>query len=133
LKFSGLDGRLRAVIIKTSCHPAKDRAILTDSPIKTERTRQKRGKAAPISLALERDEKGIVLRPVTEWLTATAAEIVVILGIQYIEIEAGTEGPEKSIQFGLTPQQALELAETLKKHASKLLETPPPGTAKYPN
>jgi hypothetical protein len=83
-----------------------------------------------MSIQLETDESGnMVLRPVTDWITAAAANIVVVLGIQYTEMLAGGEIAKKSVQFGLTPQQCLELAEMLTKQAKTLLVDRPPGKA----
>ena len=69
------------------------------------------------------DENGEVkLQPVTGFAVAPMATIAVMVQVDYVESEEAleTECTERK-QFVLYPQQALELAEALKKVASPLL------------
>jgi hypothetical protein len=73
-------------------------------------------------MKLETDINGkIITKPIIEWTTATLANIVVLLAIQYSdrpeEIEAGPQ-----VQLVLTPQECLVLAEALTKQAKRILE-----------
>jgi len=75
---------------------------------------------------LEKDTNGqIILRPVTGWITGTAAGTGVILAIQYIEGFEQFETGGKRVQLALLPQQCLDLAETLTKLANKILAPSP--------
>jgi hypothetical protein len=70
--------------------------------------------------------------PVTGWITATLAEISVLLAIQYLENPLESESGDRLIQFVLMPQQCLELAEKLTTLAKRVLEGESP-TGKSPN
>lgn len=75
---------------------------------------------------LERDHKGnIKLHPVTGYITGTLAGISVLLVIEYSETQKEPE-KLKQIQFALSAQEALHLAEALTKKANAVL-TPPQG------
>ena len=75
---------------------------------------------------LEKDKSGnIILRPVTGWITGTAAGTGVILAIQYIESLEALETGGKQIQLALLPQQCLDLAQKLTKLANKILAPSP--------
>jgi hypothetical protein len=81
----------------------------------------------------ERDATGdIFTRPVVGWLIAPVAGMSAIVAIQYVETPLELErGDKRQIQFVLTPQQCLELAEALTKQARDLLNQP--KTGKPPN
>jgi hypothetical protein len=80
----------------------------------------------PIESNFETDTDGnIITNPVTGWTMASFAGMGVILAIQYAETPLALErGESKSIQFALTPQVCLELAEKLTKLARHLLDQP---------
>ena len=82
-----------------------------------------------MSIQLETDRNGqIIAKPVIGWTTATVAGMSVILAIRYIETLAEIETGGKSLQLALTPQQCLQLSETLNKKAKRILEDQPlPG------
>jgi hypothetical protein len=75
---------------------------------------------------LELDANGnIATNPVTGWTTATLAGIAALLAIEYLETQPGMKtGHSKAIQFALTPQQCLDLAEKLTKLAQLLIHAP---------
>jgi hypothetical protein len=82
---------------------------------------------------LVKDQDGNILtKPVTGWITGTLAEISVLLAIQYLESPLEIENGDKLIQFVLTPQQSLELAEKLTTLAKRVLEDES-STGKSPN
>jgi hypothetical protein len=72
---------------------------------------------------LELDSSGnVAVKPVTGWTTGTVAGIAVLLGIQYAETpEALGRGDNNQIQFVLTPQLSLDLAEKLTTLANKVI------------
>lgn len=73
---------------------------------------------------LQTDSDGNVLtKPVTGITTGTIAEIAVLLRLEYLQAENETES--RSIQFAMTPQQALYLAEKLKTLAQRIMNPPP--------
>jgi len=73
----------------------------------------------------EKDENGeFVARPVTGYSTATIAGMAILLLIRYRELQQETEIVDKSIQFALTPEQCLLLAEALRKGAKAILDQP---------
>ena len=79
-------------------------------------------------MPLELDAAGMVVtRPVLGWTTAPVAEMAVILQIQYSERPADMSNGGKSIQFVLTPQQCLELAEILTTQANRVLASKASG------
>ena len=79
-----------------------------------------------MSIQLETDRNGqIIAKPVIGWTTATVAGMSVILAIRYIETLAEIETGGKSLQLALTPQQCLELSETLTRLAKKNLQAHP--------
>ena len=84
-----------------------------------------------MSLELKKDENGdIVTMPVMGWVTGTVAEIAVLLAIEYSETSQEIDTDRKLVQFGLTPQQSLQLAEKLTTLAKRVLE---PQRGKSPN
>jgi hypothetical protein len=86
------------------------------------------GRASGVTPPFETDSEGnVILKPVTGWAMAPVAETAVLLQIQYSDAEFETN--DKKIQFVLTPQKCLELAEVLTKQARRLLHaTLPSGT-----
>jgi len=84
----------------------------------------------PIEPQFETDADGnIITNPVTGWTSACFAGMTVVLAIHYAPTPQALEsGENKSIQFALTPQVALELAERLTKLGKHLLEQPSPTT-----
>jgi len=83
---------------------------------------------------LETDSEGnVILKPVTGWRTAPVAGTAVFLAVEYVSTPAELAARDTTtIQFVLTPQQCLELAETLTRQARRQLgESLPPG--KSPN
>lgn len=83
----------------------------------------------PIPEKFETDSDGnIITNPVTGWTSACFAQMTVVLAIHYAPTPLALEsGENKSIQFVLTPQQCLELAERLTKLARYVLDQPPPA------
>ena len=75
---------------------------------------------------LEKDAQGnIVTRPVMGWMTAPVAGMFVFLGLKYAETPDQLKTGGKTLQFGLLPAQALELAEMLTKQARAILDARP--------
>jgi len=75
---------------------------------------------------LDIDASGsIITHPVTGWITGAAGGIGVILAVQYL---LDAQGNAAQVQFGLTTQQCLDLAERLTTLAARVSELPPPGT-----
>jgi hypothetical protein len=65
----------------------------------------------------------VILNPVIGWTTSTAANIGIVLAMKYISNPEEFETGGKSVQFVLTPQQSLELAEKLTELSNKVLST----------
>jgi len=87
-----------------------------------------------MTFQFEKDKNGdIVTKPVTGFATAPVVGTCVLLAIQYVETPGELEsGHNKQIQLILTPQQSLEIAESLTRQAERLLgDVLPPG--KSPN
>jgi hypothetical protein len=76
---------------------------------------------------LETDGKGnVILKPVTGWAVGHLGEVAALLKIDYSNAE--TDTASRSIQFSLTPQVCLRIAEALTKQAQLLLQDKlPPG------
>ena len=78
--------------------------------------------------SLEKDAQGnIVTRPVMGWVTAPVAGMFVLLGLKYAETPEQLKSGGKTLQFGLLPAQALELAEMLTTQARSILDAPRPS------
>ena len=74
---------------------------------------------------LDLDAAGNILtHPVTGWITGAAGGIGVILAVQYL---LDAQGKTAQVQFALTTQQCLDLAERLTTLAARVSELPPPG------
>jgi hypothetical protein len=78
-------------------------------------------------MKLQKDGTGnVITYPVTGWLINPAAQIFVLATIQYAQTPQELEtGVRRQIQFALTPQLALDLAEELKRTARSVLESLP--------
>ena len=73
-----------------------------------------------MSIQLGKDSSGnIVVHPVTEWATAPLAGMYALLAFEYRLEELSNE--TGAVQFVLTPQQCLELAEVLTRRAKEIL------------
>jgi hypothetical protein len=74
-------------------------------------------------LEFDTDKDGnVITNPVTGWTSASFAGMGVVLAMHYADTPLALEtGKSKSLQFALTPQQCLELAERLTKLAKHLL------------
>jgi hypothetical protein len=71
---------------------------------------------------LKRDADGnVLMNPVSEFLIGPVGDISVLLVLKYLQENSRTS--EQAIQLSLMPQQALDLAEKLKKWGSILLES----------
>lgn len=76
-------------------------------------------------MELEKDNEGnIITRPITEWAIGPAGGVAVLLAVRYAERPEELESGSKQVQLVLMPEQALELAETLTRHAHRVLQTP---------
>lgn len=72
---------------------------------------------------LEKNRSGnVVIKPIIGWEIAPVAEIALLLVVRYAESPEEFQRGGKSVQFGLTPQQALQLAEALTKTGKSLIE-----------
>lgn len=80
-------------------------------------------------MALDFDSSGnIVTCPVLGWTTAPVAGMAVLLRLEFARNEEQLRTGGEALQAILTPQQALELAETLTTQARRILDTPAPET-----
>jgi hypothetical protein len=76
-------------------------------------------------------EGNIITKPVVGWATRPVAGMAVLVQIQYADTPEQLENLEKGcsrIQLVLTPQQSLELAETLTTQAKRIMTHPDPGS-----
>lgn len=73
----------------------------------------------------------VITRPLVGWDTATAAGIACVLRVRFAETpEKLKTGDLSRLPLVMSPAQALELAEDLRKTAERLLaEKPPQGHA----
>ncbi len=72
--------------------------------------------------ALQTDQDGnIIVSPVLGWASGPLPAKAVFLAVQYAERPEEIETGGKSIQFVLTPQQCLELAQRLTKLANDVI------------
>jgi hypothetical protein len=72
-------------------------------------------------MELQKDQNGNVkLSSVLGWTLGRVAETYVLLAVQYAENEQELETGGKVLQLSLTPDQALQLAEVLRKYGSSL-------------
>lgn len=87
-----------------------------------------------MSIQVQKDRDGnIISKPVMGWALMPVAGIAVLLAILYAETPQELEtGDTRQIQFVLTPQACLELAERLTSIGKELLESHSPAD-KPPN
>jgi hypothetical protein len=87
-----------------------------------------------MSIQVQKDSDGnVITNPVTHWGLMAAANMSVLLAIQYATTQQELEtGDTRQIQFLLTPQACLRLAEELTRMGKSLLE-PPSSADKPPN
>lgn len=71
---------------------------------------------------LQKDEQGyIICKPIKELMATAIAGTSVLLVVRYIDSPEQLQKDEfGQIQFGLTPQQCLDLANLLQKAAGKI-------------
>lgn len=82
--------------------------------------------------ALLKDENGdVILQPLVDFGVAPAAGVSVLAALDLVNSPEELEiGQRRRVQLVMTPQVALELAETLTKVARRLLEPPPSGAVR---
>lgn len=71
------------------------------------------------------DEKGLIIQVITGHTTGLLAEAGPILKIEYVSRQDPIGGPTRSILFGMTAKQALELADDLRDLANQAPKAPP--------
>ena len=72
---------------------------------------------------LETDAHGqVVEKPVVEWTVTTDRAVTVVAAFEYRDSASHAKNECGKIQFGLTPQQALELARALTEIANDVLQ-----------
>lgn len=72
---------------------------------------------------LETDAHGrVVEKPVVEWTVTTDRAVTVVAAFEYRDTASHAKKEWGKIQFGLTPQQALELARALTEIANDVLQ-----------
>jgi hypothetical protein len=74
------------------------------------------------------DEGNVKLNPVTGWEIGRVAGVALALKLEYVSSPNQLESHamiSDSIQFVLTAEEALELAEVLKRHGTELLSAIP--------
>lgn len=75
---------------------------------------------------LEKDASGkIVTRPIMGFSSAPIAEMAIFLKVRYAETPEQLKTEGKSIQFSLTPEQALELASMMATQAKRIIDQVP--------
>jgi hypothetical protein len=75
---------------------------------------------------LEKDASGkIVTRPIMGFSTAPIADMSIFLKVRYAETPEQLKTEGKSIQFAMTPEQALELASMMTAQARHILDQKP--------
>lgn len=72
---------------------------------------------------LESDENGnVVANPVIGWLITTVKGTTVLAAVEYADSASELQTEGRKIQFDLTPQQSMQLADALIKMANHVLE-----------
>jgi hypothetical protein len=75
---------------------------------------------------LEKDANGkIVTRPIMGFSSAPIAEMSIFLKVRYAETPEQLKTEGKSIQFAMTPEQALELASMMATQARRIMDQKP--------
>lgn len=69
----------------------------------------------------------VVLRPVMGWTTSPIAGTAILLRVNYAETPPELQTGGRHIQFAMTPEQALELSQTLTSLAHRILQAPSTG------
>lgn len=73
---------------------------------------------------LETDARGhVVEKPVVKWIVTTDQGITVVAAFEYRDSAPNAKEECRNIQFGLTAQQALQLAQALTEIANGILQT----------
>src|SRR5271165_5545668 len=82
--------------------------------------------ALPMTLdVLETDSQGsVVEKPVVGWMVTTDQGVTVVAAFEYKDFASEVEQHRAKIQLGLTPQQALRLANALTDVARDILRGP---------
>jgi hypothetical protein len=82
--------------------------------------------ALPMTLnVLETDSHGNVLeKPVVGWMVTTDQGVTVVAAFEYKDSASAVKQDSGKIQLGLTPQQALQLANALTDIAKDILRGP---------
>ena len=74
---------------------------------------------------LETDSQGsVVEKPVVGWMVTTDQGVTVVAAFEYKDFASEVEQHRAKIQLGLTPQQALRLANALTDVARDILRGP---------
>jgi len=73
-----------------------------------------------------RPDGTIITQPLVGYSMASAAGTTILARLEYIEVRDGRE-TRGAVQLALTPQAALQVAETLTKHAGQILNLPVPS------
>jgi hypothetical protein len=79
---------------------------------------------------LEKDASGkIVTRPIMGFTTAPIADMAILFKVRYAETPEQVKTGGKSIQFALSPDQALSLAQMMTTQARRILDQKPGSPA----
>ncbi len=71
---------------------------------------------------LESDEHGnVVAKPVIGWMITTVKGVTVLAAVEYADSASELQQEGRKIQFDLTPQQSLQLADALINVANHVL------------
>lgn len=74
---------------------------------------------------LETDAAGnVITRPILGCIVSPLGGMAILLQVQYAEKPEELKTGGRSLQFVMTPQQGLEIAETLAKQARRMLDAP---------
>jgi len=73
-----------------------------------------------------RPDGTIIAQPLVGYSMASAAGTTVLARLEYIDVKDGRE-IRGSVQLALTPQAAMQVADTLTKQARQILDAPVPG------
>ena len=73
---------------------------------------------------LETDAHGqVVEKPVVGWMVTTDQRVTVVAAFEFRDSASDAKNEHGKIQFGLTAQQALQLAQALSEIANGILQT----------
>lgn len=77
----------------------------------------------------KKDETGnITVNPLAGYGMAVFAETTICAKLDFLHAGDEFESPSGSVQLGMTPLQAIELAQALQRAADKILSQRPTGT-----